>query len=509
MAIVESSCTDGVVVGRSVVSLNGQETSSLTPSKVAQLFDSRESRITPVLAATDLSYHGFTASKLRKQQKTIVTESNLDHVPVGMEVISIDGIPASALTPSMLSNLLATRGPILIPCMRHVPVQSDLDFHRFMVTKAQTARRTTISESLETMYVVGAEVKSLDGQSLSELSPYQIRELFRNRTSRLIPEMALPKNDIPSDATQYASMMSDIAMFFICALCGEEGPSKGSVAIDECSTLLQQTNIQELYDNLTSCLRSSGQQNSYDVAFAKEVEYFLPSGLLRGETKLCRNCFRALSKKDNKPISLGSNISKLPKDSLVCGLFTGSIPAELKSLNNIEISIVSIYSSISKISLQGGKNYTVNGALSYTIVNDITSVAQRLPRMPSIESIAILRHGSGLHAKDYKYRPYYVKEALTWLVANNHIYSEIEIRWPNEVDWDDESGSVEPPYLPLSENDIRAIDEDQDSITQQSGINQINRGKILLTLLQIKTTYSFMSLQFEKMYPQEIEKYCL
>ena len=480
IAIVVSSRIDGVAVGRSVTSLNGEDTSSLTPSELTQLFSSRESRIIPILAATNLTYHGFTASKSRKQHKTIVTESILDHVPVGMEIISIDGIPASALTPSMLSNLLASRASILIPCMRHVPLQSDLDFHRFMVTKAQTARRAIISETLETMYVVGAEVKSLDGQLLAEMSPYQIRELFRKRTSRLIPEMTPPKCDTSFDATQFASMMSDIAMFFICALCGEEGPSKGSVALCECSALLQQTNIQELYDNLTSCLKSLGQHNSYDVAYAKEVEYWLPSGLLRGEKSLCRNCFRALSKKDNKPISVGSNISKLPKDSLVCGLFTGSIPADLRNLNNIEISMVSMYSSISKISLQGGKNYTVNGALSYTIVNDITSIAQRLPRMPSIESIAILRHGSGSNAKDYKYRPYFVKEALIWLVANNHLYSEIEIHWPDEVDWDDEFGSVEPPYLPLTENDIRAIDEDQDSVTQQSGTIQTNRGNILL-----------------------------
>ena len=117
--------------------------------------------------------------------------------------------------------------------------------------------------------------------------------------------------------------------------------------------------------------------------------------------------------------------------------------------------------------------------------------------MPSIESIAILRHGSGLNAKDYKYRPYYVKEALTWLVANNHLYSEIQIDWPNEVDWDDEFESVEPPYLPLTENDIRAIDEDQDSVTQQSGTNQANRGNTESSFLKLKTTDSFVSLQFD------------
>jgi hypothetical protein len=146
------------------------------------------------LAPTDLSHHGFTATKLRKDQKTIVAESILHHVPVGNEIISIDGIPASALTPSMLANLLATRDTILIPFMRVVPIQSDLDFHRFLVTKVQSDRRATISESLETLYVVGAEVASLDGQLLAEMAPFQVRELFRKRSSRLIPYI-VPKSN--------------------------------------------------------------------------------------------------------------------------------------------------------------------------------------------------------------------------------------------------------------------------------------------------------------------------
>lgn len=476
MAVVVSSSIDGIAVGRSVVSLNGYDASSLMPSELVHLFDGRETRVIPVLAPTDLNFHGFTAAKLRKDQITIVSESLLDHIVVGMEIISIDGILTSALTRSMLARLLASRDTILIPCMRSVPVQSDLDFHRFLVAKTQTDRRATISETLDTMYEVGAVVKSLDGQLLNGMTPSEVRDLFRKRSAKLIPEIIGPISDTSCDAARYAVMMSDIAMYFICALCGEEGPLKGSVAVCDCSNLLQQTNIRELFDNLTSCLRSSVQNNSYDAAYAKEVEYFLPDGLLRGETRICRNCFRALSKKVTSPHTPGTNISNLPKDSLICGLFPGSIPAELKNLNNIEVSMISIYSSISKISLQGGKNYTVNGALSYTIVNDVTSIAKRLPRMPSIESIAILRHGGGVNAKDYRYRPYFVKEALKWLVANNHLYSEIRIDWPEEINWDDEFESVEPPYLPLSESDIRAIDEDQDSISHNRGVNQATRG---------------------------------
>lgn len=263
----------------------------------------------------------------------------------------------------------------------------------------------------------------------------------------------------------------------------------GSITTFVCTNLLQQTIIQELYDNLTSCLRLSEEQNTYDVAFAKEIEHFLPGGLLRGETKLCRNCFKALNKKNNKSSTPGTATYNLPKDSLIYGLFPGSVLVELKKLNNIEISMVSMYSSISKISLQGGKNFNVNSAMSYTIVNDITSVAQRLLRMPSIESIAILRHGSGLNAKDYKYRPYFVKEALKWLVANNHLYSGIESDWRDEIDWDDEFECVEAPYLPLTENHIGAMDEDQDSVQQLSKTKYCKRSCVFYKLISLSSTY--------------------
>ena len=70
--------------------------------------------------------------------------------------------------------------------------------------------------------------------------------------------------------------------------------------------------------------------------------------------------------------------------------------------------MISLYSSITKVSLHGGKNYSVHGALSYTIINDVTLVAKHLPRMPTIAQIAILRNENGKNTRDFTYRPYLV-----------------------------------------------------------------------------------------------------
>ena len=163
-----------------------------------------------------------------------------------------------------------------------------------------------------------------------------------------------------------------------------------------------------------------------------------------------------------KPLRDQLQIAVLPKDAMINGLLQGRIPSELSDLNEVEQSMISIYSSITKVSLQGRKIYVVNGALCYTIVNDVASIASKLPRLPSITSITILRHANGIKTKDYTYRPYYVKGALVWLKANNRLYSEIYYDWPIEYDWNDYTAMYNAPYLPLSGNDIIAIDESDD-----------------------------------------------
>ena len=80
--------------------------------------------------------------------------------------------------------------------------------------------------------------------------------------------------------------------------------------------------------------------------------------------------------------------------------------------------------------------------------------------MPTIESIAIIRHKNTKISSDYTYRPYRVFTALTWLKKNNHLYESIELDWPNNVlDWQNQDSVVEPPYIELTDEEEREINE--------------------------------------------------
>jgi hypothetical protein len=94
---------------------------------------------------------------------------------------------------------------------------------------------------------------------------------------------------------------------------------------------------------------------------------------------------------------------------------------ELSNLTAVEDSMINIYSAISKVCLAGGKHYKMNTGTCYTVVNDLASVARKLPRMPTIDTIAILRHKNTKVSKDYTYRPYKIFTALTWLKKNNRV----------------------------------------------------------------------------------------
>ena len=95
--------------------------------------------------------------------------------------------------------------------------------------------------------------------------------------------------------------------------------------------------------------------------------------------------------------------SCVPKLALFNGLFAGTIPSELVGLTCVEESMINIYSSVTKMFLAGRKHYKVKGGTSYTIINNLTSVAKYLPRMPSIEDTAVMRHKRADVGKEYKY----------------------------------------------------------------------------------------------------------
>ena len=369
---------------------------------------------------------------------------------------------------------------------------SDCAFHGFVAKKTRKDRITVVTESNDENILIGSVLQTINGIPSDTLTPIEVSTIFSNRHNKVLPTFVIEDSKTTKDAKNYAKKLDELTLFSNCALCGEEGPPKNSVNVTECHSLLSQTNIKDAFNKITECLRTPAVGNRYDIAYAKEIEFYLPNGLLRGETTICASCHRSLRKKlphsqttENMDTDIdidgtdhATNTRQLPLDALINGLFPGHIPLELSVLNSIEQSMIAQYSSITKVSLHGGKNYAINGALSYTIVNDITSIALKLPRMPTLESIAILRHSSGSKTKDYTYRPYHVKRALLWLQSNNHLYENISLQWHSEHNWDDPTATGEIPYLSLSDDDVNAINEnDTDNNTTNSTSSSITSGK--------------------------------
>ena len=121
---------------------------------------------------------------------------------------------------------------------------------------------------------------------------------------------------------------------------------------------------------------------------------------------------------------------KVPKLALTNGLYKGTVPSELKCLNFVELSMISIYSTITKIGIQGGKN-SIKMSSVYTVVNNTATIAATLPMMPTLDTIALLRHKTSKQCKDWNYRPGRVREALAWLKMNNVLYKDVIISYPS------------------------------------------------------------------------------
>eukprot|EP01032_Pedospumella_encystans_P015499 gene15499-17722_t len=127
---------------------------------------------------------------------------------------------------------------------------------------------------------------------------------------------------------------------------------------------------------------------------------------------------------------------KLPVRTFLRGLYPGIVPEELRVLTLVEISMVSLYNPITRISMGKVSFYHGKGNM-YTIINDITRVAQSLPSMPKLDEFATLRYVNEKgNESDFSYRPNRVRIALDWLKKNNHLYQDVPIVYPE--DWPDE-----------------------------------------------------------------------
>lgn len=71
---------------------------------------------------------------------------------------------------------------------------SDIDYHGFVAKKARLSEKTIVTESRLDNIVVGTVINYLNGAPLCDLQPTEVSNLFRSRTSKLIPSRsALPE----------------------------------------------------------------------------------------------------------------------------------------------------------------------------------------------------------------------------------------------------------------------------------------------------------------------------
>ena len=120
--------------------------------------------------------------------------------------------------------------------------------------------------------------------------------------------------------------------------------------------------------------------------------------------------------------------------------------------------MISIYSTITKIGIQGGK-HSIKLSAIYTVINDTASIAAILPVMPTLDTIALLRHKSSYQSKDWSYRPGRVRAALSWLKSNNILYKDIVISFPEG--FSDSMDEVMCTNFELEDDEIEALNDDE------------------------------------------------
>ena len=144
------------------------------------------------------------------------------------------------------------------------------------------------------------------------------------------------------------------------------------------------------------------------------------------------------------------------------------------------MSMISIYSCITRLKVNPNDDkHHRRIATTFTIINDLVAVNQILPRVLTVEDIALLRHRSDKNIKYYKFSPFKVCQALKWLKKNNHLYKDYVFIWENEscksnplckdyvgMDWESESEKTyDPPFIELTDEDSNDLNNELESST--------------------------------------------
>jgi len=260
------------------------------------------------------------------------------------------------------------------------------------------------------------------------------------------------------------------------------------------ASIFAQSDLSTLFDRaLQYCVGNSSSHDAFAECIRTE---FSSSGLLKCAKHVCKACLKQLRKErfvevggnrmdecmeeaddedtedeenddacseDGDVLQLGDPSAsplRVPKTAYLQGLYPGMIPLELRDLRTVELSMVTLYNPITRLQLNCKGmvyKYFHGRANAYTIINDITTVASVLPQLPSLQTFAILRYTNDVCTKELKYRPGVVKRALDWLKANNHLYKDVTIRYPDH--WTDFSADteVEPESLVMDALEEEAV----------------------------------------------------
>ena len=153
------------------------------------------------------------------------------------------------------------------------------------------------------------------------------------------------------------------------------------------------------------------------------------------------------------------------KNAVLFGLFPGSTPEELSDLTWTEVSMIALVNSLTKLHICKKQSYFEATSPTYTIYNNVNSIAEQLPRKPSPTEAAILRTTRGKVPKDYTFRPYYVIRALRWLKENNRLYANVQIVIPKE--WRQPDGELVEEALPV--DTIELSEEESNDVEHGDG----------------------------------------
>ena len=316
-------------------------------------------------------------------------------------------------------------------------------------------------------------------------------EKLSSRRSKM-PSFKKPLSKVAKDCLAYSLSFDEGSQFIVCAICGVEGSRSGFISKDDIVDLIHSSGIKDRFISLTT---PSSSCTSYDILYIDQMLLYFDSGLIRGLSSICALCCQQMKGKRTRnecvPLdvpedqsdvedhvdqmnhmspecntpqfvsSLRSSDCLIPKLALFLGFFPGCVPDVLVGLTPVEESMINIYSAVSKISLARGGHYKIKSSTTYTIINDLTSVSKQLPRMPSIEATAIIRHKNTPIGKEYTYRPYRVYRALSWLKVHNFLYADIELVWGDDVNfWKFSETPIDIPFIEISDEEVTEIDNE-------------------------------------------------